>query len=279
MWFELAILSMLAYGIQDFLFKLAEVRNLDFRAVLSTYPLTVLFVSIVHYFLFPVPVPFLLPLALFAFIQVMFFIAMTVLKLEALDNVSSLVAFPIFALNGVGAAILAALFLSAPLSPLQLLGVILSAAALLLLLERGKKRLLPKGIVFALAGLACYSASNFFVAAAHGLIIPSVFIALSSVFAVGPYYLLESHIHKRHGKPAQSLGFGIAIGLVNAFAFFALLYALESGPATIVFPIAAMSLLVSIILSKMAFHERLNSRRAVAILIAIIAIILIRLNI
>ena len=65
---------------------------------------------------------------------------------------------------------------------------------------------------------------------------------------------------------------------MNAIAFFALLYALELGHSTIVFPLVGMSLLVSIALSKMAFHERLGARRALAILIAVVAIVLIRAN-
>ncbi len=281
MWFELAIVSMLAYGIQDFLFKLAEVRNLDFRTVLTVYTLTVLLVSIVHYFVFPLPVPFLLPLALFALVQVTFFLAMTVLKLEALDNMPSLAVFPLFALGGgVGAAILTAVFLGAPLTPYRMLGIMISAAALLLLIERKRGRVLPKGLLFAFVGLVCFAISNFFVAAVSPeYMVPSVFIALSSAFAVGPYYLLESKLHKHHGKLEQSSRMGVAIGLVNAFAFFSFIYALSAGPATVVLPIVGMALLVSIILSKLAFDERLTARRTIAITLAIVAIILIRLNI
>ena len=37
MWFELSIVSMLAYGLLDFLFKVAKERKLDFSNLLLYY--------------------------------------------------------------------------------------------------------------------------------------------------------------------------------------------------------------------------------------------------
>jgi drug/metabolite transporter (DMT)-like permease len=279
MWFELSVLSMLAYGVQDFLFKLAEARNLDYRSLLTVYSLTVLLVSLLHYLVFPKPIEFILPLALFALIQVMFFLSGNVLKLESLRTLPSVVVYPVFALNGVGTALLAALFLGAPMGAFQLLGVAVSAVALLLLIERKGHTLLPTGLWLAFAGLVLYSLSNFVTAAALPYMVPAAFIAFSSLFAAGPYYILESRLHKRHGKLGQSTGMGIAIGLVNSLAFFALLYAITDGPVSVVFPLVGMSLLVSVVMSRAAFGEPLPARKAAAIALAVVAILLIKLNV
>ena len=276
MWFELAVLSMLAYGLLDFLFKVAEENKLDFSNVLLYYYWTAAFVAFTLFVLFPEPIlnfPFL---AFIAVGQVSLYLMSNVLKLESLRHLKSVVAYPLFALHGVAAAILAFLFLNESLSGLQSLGIAVSVIAILLLVEKHHKFKINRGILLALGAMLFLAASETVVAAVIDNLVILPFIGLSYFFALGPSFMLEKHMHKRGSKKGTPL-IGLVMGVTNIVAFYCLLLALQTGPASIIFPVIALALLASIILSMVIYKETLSKKKMLAVGLALLAIILMRI--
>ena len=276
MWFEAAILSMLAYGVLDFLFKVAEARRLDFSNVLLYYYWSAALFAFVLFCIFPEPIADFPFLAFFALAQVSLYLLANVLKLESMKHIRSVLAYPIFSLHGVAAAILAIAFLNEPSTMLHYFGIALSVAAIFLLVERKGHLKLGRGVLLAIGAMLFLAASETIVAAVIDRLVFLPFIALSYFFAIGPSFVIEKRMHRRGGKKSGTAKIGLAMAATNVSAFYLLLYALGKGPATIIFPIIALALLVSVALSKLAYREKLTAKEALAILIALAAIILMK---
>ncbi len=277
MWFEAAVISMLAYGVLDFLFKAAEAHRLDFSNVLLYYYWSAALIAFSLFVIFPEPIANFPFLAFFALVQVSLYLLANVLKLESMKHIRSVLAYPIFSLHGVVAAIAAIAFLSEPASALQYAGIVLSVVAIFLLAERHGHIRLGKGIVLAIGAMFCLASSEVIVSAVIQKLVFLPFIALSYFFAIGPSFVLEKRIHKKGGKKQGAARVGAAMAASNVTAFYLLLYALGKGPATIIFPIIALALLVSVALSKLTYKEKLTAKEMLAIFIALAAIILMRL--
>ncbi|MFC2175032.1 EamA family transporter [archaeon] len=277
MWFELALFSMLAYGVLDFLFKAAEEKNVDFSNLFLYYYWTASLAAFALFALSPQGIPDFTFLAFFALAQVSLYLVANVLKLESLNYIKSVLAYPLFALHGVAAAILAFVFLGESLSTPQYIGIALSVVAILLLIENQRKLTLSKGALLALASAICIAASETIVAAIIDYIVILPFIALSYFFAIGPSVVLEKHLHKRGKAGKGAMRLGVAMGLTNIAAFYSLLLALTTGPASIIFPIIALSLLVSVALSMAIYREKVSRTKLLAIALALIAIMVMHL--
>lgn len=277
MWFEAAIISMIAYGVLDFLFKVAEEKNMDFSNVLLYYYWSAAIIAFALFTMFPEPIFDFTFLAFFALAQVSLYLLSNVLKLEALKHIKSVLAYPLFALHGVAAAILAFIFLGESLGVVQYIGIVLSVAAILLLIEKHHHIKLTTGTTLALGAMLLLAASETVVAAIIDNIVLLPFIGLSYFFAIGPSFVLEKHLHKRGGEKKGTMQLGIAMGVANTTAFYLLLTALKTGPASVIFPVIALALLVSIILSMVVFKEKLGRHKTLAVAFALVAIILMRL--
>ena len=277
MWFEAAVISMLAYGVLDFLFKVAEAQRLDFSNVLLYYYWSASLIAVSLFVLFPEPIANFPFLALFALIQVSLYLLANVLKLESMKHIRSVLAYPLFALHGVMASILAILLLGEPASILQYAGIALSVAAIFLLVEKRGHIRVGRGVFLAIGAMLCLASSEVIVSAVIDRLIILPFISLSYFFAIGPSFVLEKRLHRRGGKKQGAARIGVAMAAANITAFYLLLYALGRGPASVIFPIIALALLVSVALSKRAYGEKLTAKELSAILIALAAIILMRL--
>ncbi len=268
---------MLAYGVLDFLFKVVDEKNLDLSNVLLYYYWTAALVSFSLFLVFPANITDFSFLAFFAVIQVSFYLLSNVLKLEALKHIKSVFAYPLFALHGVVAAVLAWIFLGESLALPQYTGIFLSVIAILLLIEKRHHVTLSKGAILALGAMLLLAISETIVAAVINNLVLLPFIAFSYFFAIIPSFILEKHLHKRGGKKQGSMLMGAAMGVTNAFAFYFSLLALKNGPASIVFPVIALALLVSVSLSVIVYKEKISKVKTIAIALALIAIMVINL--
>lgn len=277
MWFVLALLSMLAYGALDFLFKVAGEMRLDFSNLLLYYYWTASFSAFVLFAFSPEPITDFPVLAFFAVVQVSFYLLTNVLKLESLKRIKSVFAYPLFALHGVVASVFAWAFLGESLALPQYIGIALSVVAILLLIEKRHHIRLSRGVLYALGAMVFLAVSETIVAAVIDKLVFLPFIAFSYFFAIGPSFILEEHLHKRAGKREGTLKMGVAMGLTNVLAFYTLLLALREGLVSVVFPIIALALLVSVVLSIAVYKEEISRMKAVAIALALLALIVINL--
>lgn len=273
MWFWLAIASMLAYGVLDFLFKVAERRQADFPTLLLYYYWTAALLAFGLFALFPSPIPDFAFMAFFALAQVSFYLTANALKLESLRRVKAVLAYPLFALSGVASAVLAALFLGERLQPLGYAGIALSVVAILLLIENHRHVKLSLGALLALGAMLSLAVSSVITAAVVDYVALLPFIGMAYFFAIGPSFVLERRLHPRPGRKDGLLALGAAFGITNVVAFFTLLNALRAGPASLVLPITSLALLVSMSLSMLVYKEKLSRIKLAAALLALIAIV------
>jgi len=277
MWFELALVSMFAYGVLDFLFKVAEARRVDFSNLLLYYYWSAALIAFSLFIVMPANIPNFSFIALFAAAQVSFYLLANVFKLESLKHVKSVLAYPIFSLHGVVVAVLAFFFLGESLSLMHYVGIALSVAAILLLIERGKHIRFSRGALLAIGAMLCLAISATITAAVVDKLVLLPFIGMSYFFAIGPSYVLEKRLHARRGTTENIAPLGVAMGVANVTAFYCLLLALQNGPASIVLPVSSLALLVSVILSILVYKERLSKAKAFAILLALVAIVVMKL--
>jgi len=278
MWFVLAIISMICYGIFDFLFKVAEERRYDPATVLIYFYTVGGAVAFLSFVVNPSFDNLLITL-FFAIAQVSPYLIANIFKIEALKHIKSIIAFPIFGLHGAFTASLAIFLLGEHISIIQMLGIFLSLLALILLIEKRGRMNLRTGVRYAILVAFFISLSEIVIKIASNNVNIGLFITSSYFFAAIPTYVIEKHINKRTGHKKGAHVIGIALGLLNVAAFFSVILALRQGPASIIYPLIALSLMVSIILSKIIYRERITFMKWVAVIIALIAIIVLRLGI
>jgi len=273
MWFWLALVSMAAFGIQDLLFKVAREKKADPEITVLSMFATGAILAIILFLLNQEPFTNFWVILAFAIIQVTFFFFANLLKLSSLKYMHAVTAFPVFGLHGAITAVFAVAFLNEYLNPIQTLGVALAGIAILMLVKSEKHKRFHKGLTFALTAAFAMALSNFAVKVATDYITPFLFIAVSYLYAIGPSYLMEK-ASKEKGNKKKAMKIGAAMGTVNIIGFYALLTALGTGPASIIFPIVALSLLISVSASEVLYKEKLTVIRVLAILLALLSLIL-----
>ncbi len=272
MWFALALIAMTCFGLQNFLLKVAGERKYDSKITVFSFFFVGAILAIIIFLASPLEVtnlPFLVGIAI---IQVTFFLTASLLKLESMKHTASLRAFPIFGTHGAITALLAITLLGEVISIQGIIGIFFSLFAILILME-GEK--VGKGTLMAVGAAAALAISNFFIKIASGNVVPLLFIAVSYTYATVPSYLLT----QQKGKPKNKKGaikIGAAIGVLNLTAFYLSMIALETGPASIIFPIIALSLLLAIVLSEVVYKEKITITRVIAIALAVLSLVLLR---
>ena len=75
----------------------------------------------------------------------------------------------------------------------------------------------------------------------------------------------------------QALLIGLATGIVNFAGFFCFLKALSLGPLSVIVPITGMHFIIAIILSAFFYKEKLGGSEFLAIILAVLSIVLMKL--
>jgi drug/metabolite transporter (DMT)-like permease len=168
-------------------------------------------------------------------------------------------------------------------SPLRAVGALLAFAALPLLAMgrlEGTPRQPPSRELLVLAALfisngACLCVSKWYHATGTVLERPAYFMVLFGVAALytGTAWVLCS----RRVDPAD-LATGVVLGVMNAFANFALLSALDAFSGVVVFPVTAAGGLVFAVLFAALWWRELPSRwGALGVVLAVLAVVLVNL--
>lgn len=79
-------------------------------------------------------------------------------------------------------------------------------------------------------------------------------------------------------RDRTALGYGLAIGLLGAGGQMVLFYAVKAGPAYLIFPLIALSPVITIVLSYLFLHERTGRMGVIGIVLAICALPLFDFN-
>ncbi len=274
-----AIIAMIAFGVNDLIFKRAASRGIAPHQIMltSTIPMWLVFTvwGATSGSLVPHPAA-LWGAAAAAFGYFAFYNFSKVLQSGAVS-----IAVPVFRLFFVVTAVLAIVFLNEPLSGLKLAGLAAAVLAVWLLLASQRTRsaeisreAMTRILVAALVGGVPFL--FFKLGLVHGATPASVVVAQSfvlSLISIGTAYYID------HGIKASgaALAHGVVFGLIQALGFGILVVSMVKGEASIVVPIGQLSFVVSALVGIAFLKEALTRRKVAGIVAAVTAVLLLAL--
>ncbi|MCK5799305.1 MAG: DMT family transporter [Deltaproteobacteria bacterium] len=284
-WQLLAVLATMVYGVMNFLYKVAAVRGASSFYLMSFSGMTVaLFAGTT---VAATGSSFERPGQLFvlAAVNSLFFATGSIFKIEALRFLPANVTFPVVKLNSVIAVIIAMVVFSERPSILQYLGIGLGILVILQLsfdqTNKDGETIVNyrKGILFALGAAFSTAISMTMgkIASTHVHRLNYIFISYS---LVAVYTLISTRAKKSEAARfnAATAIFGVLIGSLNFLGYYLVLLAFSRGPMSGVQPIFAMSIIIPIVLAGLLYHERFTWRRATAVALSLVSILLISLH-
>ena len=203
------------------------------------------------------------------------------LLLESLTHINISLGSTVYRLNTIGVVVMAALFLGETLGGLKLVGVGLGIVAVGLLYqpasgvmaEDNRGQVLP---FFLMAVVASLFRAGYGVITRGGIVNqadPQVMLLLCAICWVvgGAFYarLREGRFRLTSKKISYALVSGVLVFLVVDF----LMLAVKYGEASIVVPIANMSFIMAMLISVARRYETFSMRKAAAIIVASLAIV------
>ncbi|MBI5633823.1 MAG: EamA family transporter [Nitrospirae bacterium] len=273
-----AVLSLLFAGLNDVVFKRysSKIRSRGIyifgTGIVWTFLQTIAFGIKGDSLLFdPVSLGFGLSAGFFLVIS-------NILLLESLTHIDISLCSTVYRLNTIGVVILSFFLLNEQMGAIKIVGILLGIIAVTLLFQRPSsshgisKFPLFFGLAIAASTMrALYGATSKAALIRHAdpqtmlLIIASCWIVGGSIYAG----VKEKRFRLTGKKAAYSLVSGTLVFLiVNS-----LMLAVGYGEASVVIPIANMSFIVAIAISLLMKTERLNRKKAAAIIIAVASII------
>jgi drug/metabolite transporter (DMT)-like permease len=282
-WYIFAIIAMAAYGIQNFLFKVSAEKRCNSAWTTFSFMLTVAAISSVLFFISGEGVPSVLFLVSISFFNAVTFLVTTMSRMEALKHMAASIAFPIIRMSTILVVLFSVVYFRDRLTVPQISGIVLAIIAIYILMrgddERdraGKGRRI--GIILASVALVASAlttiAAKFAALYTDNLAFISLSYIMNTVFALG--FRGRMQTTRENPDHRNAVIIGAIIGVVNLVGFYMLLKAFEMGPLSIVSTINSLYFVVAIILSMVIYKERLSWKRAFAIAISVVAVILLR---
>ncbi len=279
-WFALSLIAMVLYGIQNFIYKIVAEKNLNTGLVLMTGFATAGMLSGILLYLNFVPLTGI-HIFVFAAIQASFYLMSRYVKIESFKYLPTVVALPISRTHFAITALLGIIVLKEQYTLSTILGISLFLIVVLILSGSNAKKGITApnfraGFALAVATAIFTTVSEFMVKIAATQYNVLLFMFLSYVWLILPSHLLnlKQGSNKRNKKPCVVYGF--FIGLFNFASFFTVMSALKTGPASVIFPVIGLNMLVTVLLAVIVYHEKITSRRLMALILSVIAIILLR---
>ena len=182
---------------------------------------------------------------------------------------------PIDKLSTVVAILLALVFLGEPVSPWGGVGIVVITAGTLLIVEPADLAARPRALRRGGSWLVYALASAFFAAltsilgkvgvsgvdATLGTAVRTIVVLVMAWGIV----VLQGHAGEVVAIPLRELAFIVASGAATCASWLAYYHALRGGPASIVVPIDKLSILVTVGVSALVFHERFTRRYVVGL--------------
>ncbi len=289
MWFIFALLSVVLSGFQTFGQKVAVHKGYDsvLQSALTALVATIL--SLVLYIVTPSAHTHLSWLFyILGFVGGIAYVLSSIARLESLKFIDSTIHFPLYKV--VGPAIVAGIgigLLGDAVSPLELLGIILSCLVPVLLISRSehhRQKDLKLGVLFTLIAtvLAATTAgvNAYMLKGDPNLVLPIVVITCFFGFVFALCMFLRRHkIAHMHGALFSHLSgpfvlLASAVGVALALSSYTYLLAVAGSDVSLVYSINAHYILIPVILSVWLYKEHWNAQKAAALVISVLALIL-----
>lgn len=282
-WYYFSIIALICFGLQRFLYKVSAEWKCDTAITTITFMITVSLLGFIFFFLSPERFEHFVYLFITSCINGTAFVISTVSIIEALKYLSGNVVYPLTRLGTVIVVIFSILYFRDEPSFSQYAGLMIGISVIIVYswynddatTDTGTSR---RGIVLAIIALisgAIAAISSKFAAVHVGTY---AFITLSYLMGLLLAYPLGKIIKKERGGDdfKRSLLIGIIIGMVNFSGFLFLMKALSKGPLSLIVSVTGMHFVIAIVLSALIFNERVTMRKAAAIAMTVVSVILMR---
>jgi len=284
-WFFLTVICFVLYGIQRFLYKVSAQRNCNTAWTTLSFMGTVALISTLLWFGSDEILKNLPWLLLLSLINSLTFFVDTVVTIEALRYLPTMVVYPVTRMSAVLVIIFSVIYFQDRLNLYQIIGVVLAIGVILTLTrfseeEKREYKNIRKGLVLivlaVLSGAVAAVSSKFAALYTNQMAFIALTYTLSMLFSLGLRKPFEKGgASRRYG---EALLIGLAMGLVNFGAFYALLKAMEVGPLSIIIPVVGMNFVIANILASIVYGEKLTWMKAVGILMTVASLVLMKLG-
>ena len=139
-----------------------------------------------------------------------------------------------------------------------------------------KKSNFRPGIALAIATAVFTTISEFMVKIAAVQYDVLIFMFLSYLWLAIPSHILNRKLSSKRDDRKTAVMTGAFIGIFNFASFFAVMSALKTGPASVIFPIIGLNMLITVFLTVIIYHEKVTYQRLAALILSIAAILLLR---
>ena len=284
-WFFLSIIATSAFGIQSFLYKSAVARGCNKFLVTLTFMATVELLAIFSFLYQGAHISQLLFTAILGFLFASLFWLKTLGQLKALEYLPTNKVFPITSSSVAVTVIYALVLLKESITPLQLFGILSIVLAGVLINRESKKRsdyhenkigflisflvILPAAAMEITNKYAALNTNiNFFIVVTY---LFSILISSSSYLVTRKANQISKNITR------DSIKFGLLIGIINFIGYLSILSALKTGHLSLIAPILALSVIITVLLAKIVHKEELNIRQFGLVLLSVFGIVLLRI--
>lgn len=282
-WYAFSIAALVLMGVQRFLYKVSAERNCPTLWTTFSFMATVTVLSAIFLAALKEPLSDVRMLAAMALLNSASFVLGTITHIEALKHVPAGVVYPILRLNMVVVVLFGVFVFRDRLSLLQILGILLAVAVMLILRKDtehagdsvGNVR---RGLVLLFVSLLCGSVASIsskyaaLYAGKLGFMALSYF--LGALFSAGLITKSGSKGNPRERKEAVLIG--IVMGVINFAGFYAFLAALSAGPLAVIVPITGMHFVIAVMLSVILYKEKLGPRRVLGIALTVVSVLFLR---
>lgn len=279
-WFSLALCSAFLFGAQNFCYKIAAERDLNSDLVTYYFILTSVLAIWVAVILIGEPPVFSYELIVLSVVDALAFYITTVTRIEALKRLPAGVAFPLIRMSTVLVFIFSVVYFKDSVKFYHIVALALAIFVVHLASKRTASESLKAhwkaGLLFAMAGVLTSGVTNVCSKFAALLVSIPWYMALANTMILifsAPRYLHQRRKHQVHGP---EILLGTVISVFNLGAWWLYLVSLKTGPLSLVAVIGSFGFLIPILLSVVVYKEELNRNRYLAIVLAFVAIVLLR---
>ncbi len=280
-WFAFSVFATLLFGVSTAFYKLPSAKNHN-RFVATFWALIISLVLSIAFFhsYITLSTPEMIWTALLWGIA---FPCLMLLQMYALKHVDTNVLFPITTTASLIITVLIGIFFfNEHITLIQTLGVILAILTLFLFSYKSGKLNFSSFLIGVGSGIIFISAFNKVLQkiVADKMDIHA-FQIYQYLFATIIALLIFLVLHRRDWKThilSGGLGIGSLIGIFGFFGAYSLFVALTKGPFPLITSIHSLYILITALTAFFLFKEKLTTKKILLLLLAIVAVILIRIG-
>ena len=292
-WYAYALMSLVLYGFQGFLYKVSARKECNTARTMFFFMSTVTILAAISFFVMGEKGDDMVPFFILSVLNAFFFFIATMASIEALKYVPTNVFYPVMRSSVVLVILFSVLYLGERPSMIQGLGMAISLLVIVFLSGKKERDMIPrtdlkKAAVLIPVAFITGAVVTVVIKYASDLRARYAFIAFSyGINAVLSFILRDKLAGKsvtrkrapgsKGNDKTKPVIIGVGIGIVNFLGFVMLLRAFASGPLSIAATLIGMAFVIPIVLSFVIYKERVTLPRVAAILLALGATVLLGL--